>query len=164
LYQLLSRVGSTLTVRSISNKLYALSVSELKRQFGGMHIIQNLENCLIYGMYPELLNAGNVKEKVSYLHELRIVYLNDIGMLWENFMVMERLKTQHYHEIFSNNYFWRTYDQKEVDLVEERDGKLFGYEFKWNANKIKTSHEFLKTYDNASLEVINKDNFLPFLT
>ena len=89
---------------------------------------------------------------------------NDIGMLWENFLVMERIKKQHYYQIHSNNYFWRTYDQKEVDFVEERDGKLFGFEFKWKAKKTKIQQEWLDTYDNASFEVINKENFLPFLT
>jgi predicted AAA+ superfamily ATPase len=54
---------------------------------------------------------------------------NDQGALWENFLAIERIKKQHYKNIFANNYFWRTWDQKEVDFVEERDGRLFGYEF-----------------------------------
>lgn len=49
---------------------------------------------------------------------------NDVGMLWENFLVMERLKKQLYTDIYANNYFWRTHDKKEVDWVEEREGKL----------------------------------------
>jgi len=49
---------------------------------------------------------------------------NDIGALWENFLFIERIKKQHYHRIYANNYFWRTYDHKEIDLVEERDGNL----------------------------------------
>ena len=88
---------------------------------------------------------------------------NDIGMLWENFMVMERIKKQHYYKIFSNNYFWRTYDKKEVDFVEERNGKLYGYEFKWNPKKVKIQKEWLNTYANASFDIINKDNFLAWL-
>jgi len=88
---------------------------------------------------------------------------NDIGMLWENFMVMERIKKQNYHKLFSNNYFWRTYDKKEVDFVEEREGELFGFEFKWNPKKIKIQKEFLKTYSNASFEVIHHDNFMAFV-
>ena len=264
-FQLSSQVGAPLTGRSITSMLFPVSAIELKQQFGGMHIIQNLENYLVYGMYPEILNTGNNKDKISYLFELRNSYLlkdilelenirnadklydllrliafqigyevslselgnalelakqtvsryldllekafiikkiggfsrnlrkevtktnryyffdngirnaiinnfnmvetrNDIGMLWENFMVMERIKKQHYHEIYSNNYFWRTYDQKEVDLVEERDGKLFGYEFKWKVKNTKIQQEWLNTYDNASFEVINKENFLQFIT
>jgi hypothetical protein len=52
-------------------------------------------------------------------------------MLWENFLVMERLKKQQYLDIFANNYFWRTHDQKEIDWIEEYDGVLHAYEFKW---------------------------------
>jgi predicted AAA+ superfamily ATPase len=92
-----------------------------------------------------------------------IEHRNDIGMLWENFMVIERLKKQEYDKISSNNYFWRTYDKKEVDFVEEREGLLFGYEFKWNPRKTKIQKEWLATYDNASFEVVNRDNFLEFL-
>ncbi len=55
---------------------------------------------------------------------------DDMGMIWENYVAMERLKKQKYSGIISNNYFWRTYDKKEVDWVEERNGKLSGYEIK----------------------------------
>ena len=90
---------------------------------------------------------------------------NDIGQLWENYLVMERLKKQSYKPIYSNNYFWRTYDQKEIDWVEERDGKLFGYEFKWSQQKnSKAPKDWLNTYKNASYKIINRDNFLSFIT
>ena len=56
---------------------------------------------------------------------------DDLGALWENFMVVERMKYREYHHIEANQYFWRTYDGSEVDLVEEREGELYGYEFKW---------------------------------
>lgn len=91
---------------------------------------------------------------------------DDIGALWENFLVIERLKRNSYREIFSNNYFWRTWDQKEVDFVEEREGKLFGYEFKWGdktANK-SSRDEWLATYSEASLENINLKNYFNFIT
>ncbi|MBM4402117.1 MAG: DUF4143 domain-containing protein [Candidatus Cloacimonetes bacterium] len=89
---------------------------------------------------------------------------DDIGKLWENFLVSERLKAQAYKKIYSNNYFWRTWDKKEIDWVEEREGKLFGYEFKWQKEKVKAPKDWLKTYDNASFEVISKDNYLEFVT
>jgi len=57
---------------------------------------------------------------------------DDVGKLWENFLVMERLKVQGYKNIISNNYFWRTWDQKEIDWIEEREGKIFGFEFKYS--------------------------------
>ncbi|PCI95521.1 AAA family ATPase [Candidatus Aerophobetes bacterium] len=91
-------------------------------------------------------------------------YRNDVGMLWENYIVMERIKKQHFHSIHSNNYFWRTYDQKELDWLEEREGKLFGYEFKWNHTKAKAPKLWLDTYPNASFECINKANYLEFIS
>lgn len=88
---------------------------------------------------------------------------NDRGMLWENFLFIERLKTKEYKRIFSSDYFWRTYDQQEIDLVEERGGKLFGYEFKFSPRKQKVPKAWNKAYPDASFEVISKDNFIEFL-
>jgi predicted AAA+ superfamily ATPase len=88
---------------------------------------------------------------------------NDIGQLWENYMISERLKYQQNTRLSSNNYFWRTYTQQEIDWVEERDGQLFGYEFKWKKSKIKSSTLWLKTYPEATFEVITKDNFSEWL-
>lgn len=89
---------------------------------------------------------------------------NDVGALWENYILMERFKKQTYGEIYANNYFWRTYDQKEIDLIEEREGKLFAYELKWRQDKVKKPTEFLETYKNSSFNVINQDNYLDFIT
>lgn len=87
---------------------------------------------------------------------------DDVGMLWENYIVMERLKKQSYDEILSNNYFWRTYDKKELDLVEERGGVLYGYEIKWS-KKSKAPRGWLETYKNAQYASISRDNFLEFI-
>ncbi|MDA3892560.1 MAG: ATP-binding protein [Salinivirgaceae bacterium] len=88
---------------------------------------------------------------------------NDIGALWENYMISERLKYQEYKRISSNNYFWRTYEQQEIDWVEERDGSLFGYEFKWKESKVKTPTQWENAYPDSTFEVINKDNFESWL-
>lgn len=89
---------------------------------------------------------------------------DDIGRLWENFLFIERIKTNHYNNRAANIYFWRTYDQKEIDLIEEREGRLFGFELKWQGEiKKLNKSEFLKAYKNASVETINKDNFEAFL-
>jgi predicted AAA+ superfamily ATPase len=87
----------------------------------------------------------------------------DIGALWENFIVMERLKKQSYAPIHANNYFWRTYDKKEIDWVEERDGKLFGYEIKWGDKKVKEPKLWRETYDNAEYKLVSRDNYLEFI-
>jgi uncharacterized protein len=88
---------------------------------------------------------------------------DDVGRLFENFLFIERIKKQNYLRLFSDNYFWRTYEGKEVDLVEEREGRLYGYEFKWTAKGFKPPKLFLETYPNASLEVISRENMLDFI-
>jgi predicted AAA+ superfamily ATPase len=89
---------------------------------------------------------------------------NDLGQLWENFMIMERLKHRAYQSIYANVYFWRTYDQQEVDLVEERDGKLFGYEFKWSQNKtIRPPKNWVSAYPNSEFMVIHPGNYQDFI-
>ena len=88
---------------------------------------------------------------------------NDIGALWENYMISERLKYQEYKRISSNNYFWRTYEQQEIDWVEERDGSLFGYEFKWKEEKVKIPTQWKSAYPDASFELININNFSEWL-
>lgn len=89
---------------------------------------------------------------------------DDTGMLWENYIVSERRKKQEYLRIFSNNYFWRTYDQKEIDWVEERNGKLYGYEIKWGDSKTKMPKLWKETYDNSEFQIINRENYLKFIT
>lgn len=88
---------------------------------------------------------------------------NDIGALWENFIVMERYKKQNYQTINVNNYFWRTWEQQEIDLVEEREGKLFGFEIKWNLQKVRPPNSWLQSYDNTEFAVINRENYLDFV-
>src|SRR3989338_2329862 len=88
---------------------------------------------------------------------------DDIGMLWENYIICERLKKQEYLAISANNYFWRTYDQKEIDLVEEREGRLYGCEIKWKAGRIKPPKIWLEGYKNAEYNVINRENYLKFI-
>lgn len=69
----------------------------------------------------------------------------DIGALWENFLVSERKKMLEYHQKWANNWFWRTKDQAEIDYVEEADGNLKSYEFKWNRQaRLKVPRLFFK--------------------
>ena len=264
-FKLFSKIGEPLTGRYRLFLLFPVSMLELKNQYGNSHIINNLENFLIYGTYPEVLTCESLKEKKEILVALRDSYLfkdileldnirnsdklgdllrllafqigkevslnelsnnlglakqtvaryldlfekmfiirkvrgfsrnlrseitktaryyfldngirnslimnfnslsfrDDIGMLWENFLFSERLKYITYKKIFSNIYFWRTHTKKEIDYIEERDGKLFGYEFKWSNKKVKPPSLWEKTYKNSSFEVIDKDNFLTFIT
>lgn len=90
---------------------------------------------------------------------------NDVGQLWENFLMIERLKTHEYAGRLVNRYFWRTYDQKEIDLIEEQGGRLFGFEFKWGKGKIKeaTERTFLEAYPSSELTAVSPQNFTSFL-
>jgi hypothetical protein len=90
---------------------------------------------------------------------------NDVGQLWENFIIVERMKHRAYTGISANPYFWRTYDQQEIDLVEEREGKLFGYEVKWSTNRPPQPPKlWLETYKNAEFAVVHPENYLDFVT
>jgi predicted AAA+ superfamily ATPase len=94
----------------------------------------------------------------------RLSLRDDTGRLWENYCIAERLKRNHYLANSYNYYFWRTYDQKEIDLIEESGGKLEGTEFKWTEKMAKPPREFLETYTNSSFRVIHKENYLEFIT
>jgi len=264
-FELAGQIGEPLTGRKRTIILYPIAQIELIKSLNKSELKAQLEDFLIFGSYPEVINAGhnlttkrrvleellssyllkdvleleNVKsssllwdllrllafqvgsevshnelanklginkktvarylgllEKAFVLHKVRgfslnlrkeitrknkyffldngirnalignlnkIEMRNDIGQLWENFLFMERLKKRHYLEIYGNAYFWRTWDRKKIDLIEERDGKLFGYEFKWGSKLPKAPKVWLETYPNASYTVINQDNYLDFI-
>jgi predicted AAA+ superfamily ATPase len=89
---------------------------------------------------------------------------NDAGQLWENYLVVERRKVNAASQRSANIYFWRTYDQKEIDYLEERGGKLYGYEFKLQGEMRKATHRvFSLSYPEAELDTITLDNFEAFL-
>ncbi len=92
-------------------------------------------------------------------------FRNDIGQLWENYLMSERIKYNHYRRKRINTYFWRTYDQQEIDLIEEENQLLNAYEFKWNEHKkVKAPKAWQNNYKEASFEVINKKNYLNFIS
>jgi len=263
-FELAGQLGEPLTGRQKQKRLFPLSVVELYAQFGGMRVLEILDDLLIFGSYPEVLNQHTGIEKTEYLHALRDSYLlkdifelenlkfteklfdllkllafqighevslnelakslglakqsveryisllekafvvkrmggfsrnlrneitkssryyfldngvrnaiinnfnpitsrNDIGMLWENFMVMERLKKQEYQRLYSNNYFWRTYDQKEIDLIEDRGGKLYAFEFKYGKAKANAPKQWKNAYPDSEFRLVTRENFLEYL-
>jgi len=90
---------------------------------------------------------------------------NDIGELWENYLLSERIKYNEYNEFNAHYYFWRTYDQQEIDLIEENRGNIKAFEFKWNTNKkVKIPGAFKKAYSNTSFDVINPNNYLDWIS
>lgn len=88
----------------------------------------------------------------------------DIGALWENYLMSERIKYTNYNDIFLNRYFWRTRTRQEIDYVEERDGKLFAFEFKWNPRmKYRFPRAFIENYPDNETRIVNNDNYEDFL-
>jgi predicted AAA+ superfamily ATPase len=264
-FDLANKLGEPLTGRQIPLTLYPLSLGELHRIMNDHDIRQNLEDFLLFGMYPEIRTAASGRQKRIILHELAEAYLlkdvlelerikkpkalinlltlialqigsevslnelsnklgidmktveryldllekcfvlynlrgfsrnlrnevtkkskyyfydtglrnaviqnfnplslrNDTGGLWENFMVMERLKARSYGGVFGRDYFWRTWEKQEIDLLEDYEGRLHGYEFKWSSKKAPRIPTLFKdTYPDASYEVVSPDNFLQYV-
>lgn len=261
-FELRNRTNEPLTGRKLEYFLFPISYEEYEKSQGYLDATKDLENRLIYGFYPDVINNkgeeretlneiaqsylfkdilsfANIKkpeilEKIlqalafqvgnevsyneiaqltgvdkntvsSYVRLLELSYIvypltsfsrnlrneiktnrkiyfydngirnaiiqnfnpmelrNDVGALWENFLMSERLKRNHYHQKYCNRYFWRTKQQQEIDYVEEADGKITGFEFKWNPKaKANIPSNFTKTY-TAKVEIISKENFREFL-
>ncbi len=98
---------------------------------------------------------------ISNLNPLEL--RNDVAALWENYILSERLKYQHYTGMLVNNFFWRTYDQQEIDWVEEREGQLFAYEMKWGKTFAKTPVAWKTAYPDAKFDVVHPGNFRAFV-
>ncbi len=89
---------------------------------------------------------------------------NDVGQLWENYIISERVKFQFNNRLSVNNYFWRTYQQQEIDWVEEVNGIFKAYEFKWNATKLpKVPTQWKKAYPDSPFKIVSPGNYLSFI-
>ena len=88
---------------------------------------------------------------------------DDVGKLWENFLISERRKTLSYTHQHCRPYFWRTHVGTEIDYVEETGSELMGYEFKWGDKLAKIPTSWKEGYPKAGFNTINRNNFLSFL-
>ena len=88
---------------------------------------------------------------------------HDIGGLWENFLISERIKKNIYQNLYGSKYFWRTYTGAELDYLEDRNGILSGFEFKWKAGTANAPATWMNTYNNATYQLINQTNFVDFV-
>lgn len=141
--------------------------------------IELLEKCYIifrlHGLSRNLRNELKKAKKIYFYDngvrnaiiqqfaplELR----NDVGALWENFFISERIKRNHYQQNYCNIYFWRTKSQLEIDYIEEQNGQMTAFEMKWNPKKSNTSipETFLNAYDVKETVIITPDNYLDYL-
>ncbi len=171
LLQLLAlQVGNEVSYNEIANKLNINRITVEK-------YIDILEQCFI--IFKLSAFSRNLRNEISrsvkvYFYDLGIrnaliknfnslSIRNDVGALWENFCIIERMKKNHYNDVFANYYFWRNYAQKEIDFIEERDGKLFVFEIKWGKELKFPPKEFLETYKDSKYQTINRDNYWEFL-
>jgi predicted AAA+ superfamily ATPase len=265
-FDLLNRAGEPLTGRQIQFNLYPFAQLELANSENILETVQNLEERLTYGSYPEVFQFKSNEEKIGYLQQLVQSYLlkdilafegirqsdkivkllrliayqvgsevsynelatqlginkntvenyldllskvfivyklqaystnqrkevsksakwyfydngirnaiindfrilsfrNDIGALWENYIIAERIKRNHYLKENVNIYFWRNYNQQEVDFLELKNGKLHAFEFKYSENKkVKIPSAFATAYPMATFERISKENYLEWIS
>lgn len=89
---------------------------------------------------------------------------DDVGGIWENFLMIERIKRQEYTNKLYSRYFWRLSSGPEMDLVEEEAGKLAGFEFKYTHKRARPPKSWLESYQNSTYQVIDRDNYLEFIT
>jgi len=122
---------------------------------------RNLRNEIKKGRKYYFYDNGirNVLISNFMLPEMR----QDKGALWENFLISERLKHNSYSGRFVNSYFWRTHDRAEIDYIEESEGILDVFEFKWKEQKVRFPASFVQAYPNHQTAVVNRKNFEAFI-
>jgi uncharacterized protein len=162
------QVGSEVSLRELSN-LLNLHIGTVERYIDLLE-----KNYVIFRLPPYYTNERKVlsKQNKIYFYDLGIRNAlinnfnplskrNDRGALWENFLIIERMKLNAYTKRYVSRFFWRTYDGAEVDYIEKYADSLDGYEFKWSKerNAPKTWFE----YPNATYKLINKENYKEFL-
>jgi len=263
-FDLQNKAGEPLVGRSTQFHLFPFNQAELSQQENILEIQQHLEDRLVYGSYPEVINISEYEQKKDYLRDivngyllkdilsidglknskkmielLRLVafqmgnevsydelakqlglsrntvekYLDllskvfviyrlgsfsrnlrkeiskagkwyfydngirnalignfnpialreDIGQLWESYLISERIKQSNYSSKNTLFYFWRTYDGQEIDLIEETDGAIRAFEFKWGNKLPKAPPAFSTNYPNSTYQVINRANYLEFM-
>ncbi len=160
------QVGSQVSVQELAQllKISAVTVERYLDLLQKSFIIYKLPS------YSGNLRNEIKKSKKYYFYDngIRNALINnfnpvsnrsDAGALWENFCVVEMLKKVEYEQRFSNLYFWRTYDGAEIDLIEEKDGSLYAYEFKWNPKrKVSLSKSFAEKYNVKGFKLITREN------
>lgn len=159
-----------------------VSLAELGRQLGmSKNTVERYLDLLekAFVIYKRSGFSRNLRKEISknkryffYDNGIRNALINnfnpltirdDIGALWENYIITERMKKQEYLREFTNSYFWRTYDKKEIDLIEEKQGKISGFEIKWQRKQRVPPKDWTAAYPDAEFRVITRENYLDFI-
>ena len=160
-----------------------VSVDELSRSLGiGKNTVNRYLDLLskVFILYQVGGYSNNLRKEVTksskwyfydngirnaVINDFRLLALrNDHGILWENYCFSERIKKTSYQQQNTRHYFWRTYDQQEIDLIEAKDKQITAVDFKWGNQNKKIPGFFAKNYSGASFTVINKENYLEFIS
>ena len=172
------QIGSEVSLNELSKKL-GIDIKTVKRY---LSLLKQSFIIFELGAWSKNLRKEVTKSKKYYFWDTGIrnaligqfsptSIRSDIGGLWENFLIIERIKTLDYAQKLKNYYFWRSYDQAEVDWIEEnvsnmntqsKTKQLQAFEFKWRKNKAKTPKSFLEAYDTV-VQLVNKENYLEFI-
>ena len=163
------QLGSEVSINELSN-LVGIDAKTVDRYIDLLE-----KNFVIFRLPPYASNQRKTLSKMNkvYFYDLGIrnMLINnlnplelrkDVGALWENFIILERMKQRSYYDIAASQFFWRTYDGAEVDLVESREGKLFGYEIKYVSSKSSPPATWLEN-PGASHKLINRENYFEWL-
>lgn len=165
------QVGNQVSNRELSNLvqvdketvdkyIYLLEEAFIVFRLGSFS--RNLRNELKHSRKIYFYDNGIRNAVISQFNPLSL--RQDTGALWENLMISERQKINEYHRNYCNTYFWRTTRQQEIDYIEEMDGKLYAYEFKWApSGKIKHISSFLESYPGSEFKEINRENYFDFV-
>jgi len=164
------QIGSEVSINEISRSL-GLSKNTVDRY---LDLLSKVFIIYKVGGYSNNLRKEITKSSKWYfydngirnaiINDFRLLALrNDQGILWENYGFSERIKKMSYQQEHVQHYFWRTYDQQEIDLVETKDGQANAFDFKWGNHIKKIPGFFAKNYPNAQFSIINKENYLDFI-
>src|SRR3989338_1483778 len=164
------QIGKEVSFQELSRQL-GLSVKTVQRyvdllekafvviRVGGFS--RNLRNEVARKSKYYFYDTGLRNALIAQFNELD--HRSDVGELWENFLFVERLKKRAYREIYATSYFWRTYEGQEIDLIEEGDGEIRAFEFKWSKKPQSPPSQWSTSYPEATYTTIGRDNYFPFL-
>lgn len=166
------QIGSEVSLNELANKL-SVSIPTVERYLDLLEknfiikriyaLSRNLRNEIRKGFKVLFIDIGIRNSIIQNLNSLSL--RNDVGGLFENLFILERIKKSLYAGEFKNYYFWRTYDQKEIDFIEESGGKMHAFECKYSNERmsIGAKKTFLEAYPGSDISIVTKDNYLDFL-
>ena len=164
------QIGSEVSLNELASSL-AMSKETVARY---LDLLEKSFVVFRLGGFSRNLRKEVAKSRKFYFYDLGIrnavidnfnapAERNDVGPLWENFLICERLKRNAYTEWLGSSYFWRTYTGAEIDYVEEAQGTLSGFELKFSRKQVRKPETFLRQYQGATWQIINRDNWLDFV-